>query len=122
MTIKAYRLLKIIKKAQINESKEVFIDFNERYVCTVSEKNDSKVTIDISEYEQSLLNTLEYLIDSGLIEKNYSSSSYVKVTHLGWHFGEITLWKIFSFLMKSIIVPIFVAFITAILTITLSKL
>ena len=122
MTIKAYRLLKIIKKAQINESKEVFIDFNERYVCTVSEKNDSKVTIDISEYEQSLLNTLEYLIDSGLIEKNYSSSSYVKVTHLGWHFGEITLWKIFSFLMKSIIVPIFVALITAILTITLSKL
>ena len=121
MTIKAYRLLKIIKKAQINESKEVFIDFNERYVCTVSEKNDSKVTIDISEYEQSLLNTLEYLIDSGLIEKNYSSSSYVKVTHLGWHFGEITLWKIFSFLMKSIIVPIFVAFITAILTITLSR-
>lgn len=116
MTIKGYKLLKKLKKAQVEEVDTVYISYTDLTVSRVMNERNSPSIASISKYKNSLRSTLKYLSDMGYINWNQKNDEYTKVTHTGWHFEEVVVQKILSFLMKSVIVPIVVAFITALLT------
>ena len=116
MTIKGYRLLKKLKKAQTKEKDIVYISYSDLTASRVIETGNVPSIVGISKYENSLRPTLKYLRDSGYVHWSEKNEQYVWVTHAGWHFEETVIQKVLSFLIKSVAVPIVVAFITALLT------
>lgn len=65
MTIKGYRLLKKLKKAQTKEKDIVYISYSDLTASRVIEKGNVPSIVGISKYENSLRPTLKYLRDSG---------------------------------------------------------
>lgn len=120
MTIQSKRLLRKIKKAQIDESGEVFVCESKDYIETAGELSDPCVRVGIPEYSTSIHSVLSYLEAQGLIEVSGTYQVYVKATHAGWHLGQTRVTKALQFLTASIIVPIAVSAVTAFLTLWIS--
>lgn len=119
MTMQALGLLYKLRRAQRYEDAQFGIDFDRNQVVTMLvEKPDSR-TINVSLYRNSINKVLEYLEKEGYITIN--DSGYGQVLHKGWHWGQVFISKLGLFLFKSILVPIFVAFITALITVWVTR-
>lgn len=119
MTFQARRLLKKLKKAQIEQDRIVYIDFDAMNAITVHDATQKSETVDLRGYRKSIHSTLRYLAEQEYIEQN--NFGHVKVRHTGWHWGQTLFSRFMNFLFESIFVPIVVSLITAFLTIVLSE-
>ena len=115
MTKQARKLLKKLKEAQQLEDLAFGIDFDGLEAVTLCMDNEDVKTVDISEHGGALQTTLDYLDDQGDIEMGDSSCG--QVLHAGWHRGQILFSKFLQFLIKSVVVPIVVSFLTALITV-----
>lgn len=120
MTFQARRLLKKLKKAQIEQDRIVYIDFDEMKAVTVHDVTETTKTIDLGWYRKSIHSTLRYLAENDYIEKN--DSGYIKVLHPGWYWGQTMFGKFMNFLFTSIVVPIFVSVVTSIIVTVIALL
>lgn len=114
MTWQAFRTLCKLRKAQINEGKEIWVDYENKQISTVVEAGELQNTIDMSSQWSSLVSTIEYLIEGNYIK--HLSSTYYKVTHKGFHIRQEALSAFAVFMFRSILVPIGVALVTALIT------
>ena len=92
MTIQSLILLRALKKVQISENRNVFVDHDALEIRTVSSPDKPCKTLSIKKYSDSYEAVLQYLKKNGLIE----------VTG--------------PFLVKSVVVPIVVSAITTLVT------
>ena len=90
MTKQARKLLKKLKEAQQLEDLAFGIDFDGLEAVTLC-------------------------MDNGYIEMGDSGCG--QVLHAGWHRGQILFSKFLQFLLKSVVVPIVVSFLTALITV-----
>ena len=120
MTIQAWCLLMKLRKAQIYEDYGFGVDFDTMKATTISLTETKRKTVELSNYSASIKSLLDYLIECGYIECNQFGNG--AVLHKGWHLSQTLIWNALDFLFRSVAVPIFVAFVTAIITIWLSKL
>ena len=102
MTKQARKLLKKLKEAQQLEDLAFGIDFDGLEAVTLCMDNEDVKTVDISEHGGAL-----QMGDSGCGQ----------VLHAGWHRGQILFSKFLQFLLKSVVVPIVVSFLTALITV-----
>lgn len=127
ITVQSLWLLHLLKKAQGDEDSTVVIHVSSMKAGVVRNKGQEKEPpiVDISKYKRCLDSCLSYLGEQGYIESldfGDGRSIQVKVKHEGWHIGQTVLWKICIFLFRSIAVPIAVAFLTSLITITAIKI
>ena len=115
MTKQARKLLKKLKEAQQLEDLAFGIDFDGLEAVTLCMDNEDVKTVDISEHSGALQTTLDYLDGQGYIEMGDSGCG--QVLHAGWHRGQILFSKFLQFLIKSVVVPIVVSFLTALITV-----
>lgn len=110
MTKQAHSVLRKLRRAQITENGEIFINFSDMTASTCHSGDEPCVTVDLSDYRDSLGAILGYLVEQGYIRKRYAD--YYSVRHSGFHVGQ-TRWAAFcSFLVQSIVTPIVVTILT----------
>jgi hypothetical protein len=96
------------------------------YLC---DREETTSSLDIVVYfhnhvnDLDLENTIKYLSDMGYVELLPGASFPMKLkpTHIGKHYAEIQRREFKEFLMKSVLTPILIAFITALITSLLAK-
>lgn len=119
MTIQALLLLRKLRRAQRYEDAQFGIDFDRNQVVTMLVDKPDRRTINVSRYRNSINKVLEYLKKEGYI--TVSDGGCGQVLHKGWHWGQVFISKLGVFLFKSILVPVFVAFITALITVWVTR-
>lgn len=115
MTLQEIKFLKLVHKLT-NKTEQVFYydDFH-RSICLYGNSSIrqpcKELSVEVNSIENSLVDNGYLTLDpaEGLNDRNY------RLTHKGIHYFQFSLNVLFSFLFKSILVPIIVAFITALL-------
>lgn len=113
MTIQSFILLSKLKRAQINEAGTVYVDREKWILYTVRDSEHPFWDINIQKYKYSFDSIIEYLKGYGLIRTNDPLREYIEVTHAGWRIWQTILSRLAWFLFSSILVPIFVSALTA---------
>lgn len=106
MTFSESRLLRKLKKAQIELDRDIYIDFEAMTVTTCGNIHEKTKKVNISEYKGSIHSTLKSLQDKKYINH---SGEYAQVTSPGWHAFQTTFREALRFTFKDIIVPIIVS-------------
>ncbi len=120
MTFQAYKLLTDLKKTQIAEDGQIWLDADNMLMMTVMETNNSKcIVINLSKKWNSLYSTLDYLRSQGLLNKH--TATYYSLTHAGYHYNQTICTNICSFLLKSIFVPITVSAFTTVVLLMIER-
>lgn len=124
MTIQSYLFLRKLKKAQITENGTVYFNEEKMTMSVEHKANEPYVDIDISKYENSIKSIVDYLRGHNLVIAPAANHglSYVKVTHEGWRATQVQIGKLIRFLTASVLVPIVVSAITALITIWISNI
>lgn len=78
----------------------------------------SPVEVSLKAYKTSLSSTLQYLHSEGYIEHRMT---FTQVTAKGWHYDEERFSAFCAFLAKSVLVPIVVSAVTALITIWIKQ-
>ena len=99
-----------IKLANHSEAELAFSGSSGFLICPLS---NSDIEQDFSQYSKEFSGIIQLLTEKGYIE--FSSSRIFHITHKGLHYKWFTMETIVSFLFRSVLVPIFVAFVTALL-------
>lgn len=113
MTIQSFIMLSKLKKAQINEAGTVYVDKEKWVLYTVRESDCPFFDLCIQKYKYSFDSIIEYLKSYDLVKTNDPICEYIEVTHAGWHIWQTVLSRLAWFLFSSILVPIFVSALTA---------
>lgn len=115
ISIRALRLLRRLRRAQLkNVNNYVWINREFRTLETVTDSVDASRKVIPSRFSLNWLDiSLEELAGEHLIERN---DEYVRVLSCGFTFGEITFQTLIWEFVRSILCPIAVALITAVLT------
>lgn len=122
MTIKSIIFLKKLKKAQIDESRIVWINSETSLVKTVGDSNELCCEVNLDKFKTSINSILSHLSKHGLIynyadsESNQSEFCYIRVTHAGWNWGQTFTFGIIKYAFTSVVMPIFVSILTTIIT------
>lgn len=117
MTIQAWWLLGRLKYVQRYKDAWFAFEDESNTIKTMYVPEKYVRRINLIGYRNSLESTLNHLADRKYIELVDGGG---RVLHAGWHWGQITAGKFLNFLFKSIAVPIFVAFVTTLITLWLS--
>ena len=124
MTYQERDLLMKIKKAQKREDKSVEIDELSNLISTDGVSERERIDIDLSKSWDSVKNRIYGLEKQGFLnilpENPDTGNICVHLTHSGFHYWQTTLNQICSFLLKSVLVPIVVAFLTALFTVLIT--
>lgn len=120
MTIQSSILLHKIKKAQRSIDEFVYIDRDNMCVFTVVEAERPSKKVDITSYKTSIESTLEYLVGEKMIKRMDSISECFQVTQQGWYIWKTRWKKLLRWAFSSIVIPIIVSAITAMITIWIS--
>lgn len=117
MTIQALWLLGRLKYVQRYKDAWFAFEDDSNTIKTmyVSEKDVRRIKL--IGYRNSLESTLDHLADHKYIELVDGGG---RVRHEGWHWRQIVMGKITSFLFRSVAVPVIVAFLTTLITMWLS--
>lgn len=116
MTIQSLILLRALKKVQISENRNVFVDHDALEIRTVSSPDKPCKTLSIKKYSDSYEAVLQYLKKNGLIEVTGPFQNIVTVIHGGWKYWQTFFSHAGQFLVKSVVVPIVVSAITTLVT------
>lgn len=87
-----------------------------------SSDNPEEPSIDCSKYAGELLTILDQLEQEGVISFSQNYKNTFHLTHKGLHYGSVMVEEFKAFLFKSVLVPIFVAFVTTLITLWLQGL
>lgn len=120
MTLQARRLLKHLRKAQMHEDGQIYIDFEELTVTGVHCKGQSYNSVNLKNFKNSIHSILQYLKDLGYVA--YDDFGQAKVLHPGWNWMQIQLSRFINFLFTSVFVPIFVSVVTSIIVTVIALL
>lgn len=112
MTFQAYIMIRQLKTVQMQENGTIWIDEDNRQMMTVTESNQSGISIDLSKKWNSIFPMFQYLQEMHLLEKK--SRFHYSLTYSGYHYTQTIISSFFSFLIKSILVPIGVSAFTTI--------
>lgn len=121
MTIRAFRLLRKLKKAQNKPDESVYIDLDAMTAVMFHDAGQSFKEIKLKAFRTSLDSTLRYLQEQKYIEYTEAFSA-VQVLHSGWYLGETMLSNFFGFLFNSVAVPIAVSLATTLITLWIQSL
>lgn len=127
MTIQSICFLRLLKKAQGDESQTVLLHVNEMKAASHISLGESRKSpiVDISRYRTSLDSVLDFLQNKKYIEfedapERRTRVIMVKVTHAGWHLFQTAAGMALSFLFRSVAVPITVSALTTIITLKIT--
>lgn len=121
MTVQAFRLLRKLKKSQMNLNELVYIDYDAMTASTIHESGKPFEKVNLKAYRTSLDSTLRYLFERKYIDYD-GDHSVVQVLHSGWHLGQTMLSNFLGFLFKSVFVPIVVSLLTTLITLWITSL
>lgn len=120
MTIQCRNVLKELRHLSSNAEDEFALVDDANYICLDC---DDSIRYDYTEYKNEIKGIIKQLVLDGYL--NYDSNSnvnYFTLTHKGLHSYQFQ-WAIFkSFLIKSILVPAVVSFVTTLCTLILQWL
>ena len=114
MTLQSAFLLHKLRRAQLTEDGEVYLDLKEMTASTVHDVNAPCKTVKLRLFRKSINSILQYLESTGYIQQ--TGYDNFQVLHSGWHTTQSFLTKLCNFLVKSILTPIVVSIITTLLT------
>lgn len=116
MTIQSYKVLKDLLKCQIEEGSEIHVEYeNEQLLCLEREKWKSNV-VPFRYSANEMKSILNNLREEGCISSDSDWFYTLTVTHYGNHTRQRRAELIADFLLKSVLVPIAVSVVTALLT------
>lgn len=122
MTFPALILLHKIRKAQRSEGGWAWIDDEAHTITTVVEGNlfgeNKRNTISLAKKWDSIDSILEYLQSEGLLEYE-RLHGHLRLNHKGYHYFQDVVG---GFLLKSVVVPIVVAFVTTLITLWIQRI
>lgn len=115
MTLQEFKFLKLVHKLT-NKTEQTFYYNGSDYSIHLYKNNEiklscNKLSSEVNGIEDSL-KTQGYLV---LVSTGISHIKTYHLTHKGLHYLQNCLGTLLSFLFKSVLVPIIVAFITALL-------
>ncbi len=120
MTIQCRNVLKELRHLSSNIEDEFALVDDANYICLDC---DDSIRYDYTKYKNEIKGIIKQLVLDGYL--NYDSNSnvnYFTLTHKGLHPYQFQ-WAIFkSFLIKSILVPAVVSFVTTLCTLILQWL
>jgi len=122
MTIQQLQVLRLLYKLTERSEKTFFYDENDQSLVLF--EYDGKITC--SKLSHQILGLLENLQSKGYVEKlpdRYFSidDKLLRLTYKGLHPMHFSLESFVAFLIKSVAVPVIVAFITSLLVSALPK-
>ncbi len=115
MTLQEIKFLRLIHKLTSKTEQSFYYDEFDHslhlYENSSVKQPCEELSTEISSLESSLADEgyIVLLPSQGLNDQNY------RLTHKGLHYFQVSLNALMSFLLKSILVPIIVAFLTALL-------
>mgnify|MGYP000170288831 CR=1 FL=1 len=115
MTIQEIRFLKMVHKLTDCTERVFYYD---KYDASLHLYSDSDVSYPCGKLSNEINSILNSLLNNeciSLLPPSGMDGNCYQLTHKGLHFFQFSLSQFVSFLFKSIIVPIAVAFITALL-------
>ena len=121
MTIQALILLSRLKKVQMNEAGTVYFDRDHLTFSTVHEENAPSREISVKNWRYSLDSVLSYLKKRDLVMMDGLLGEYVQVTHEGWRIWQTALSRLAWFLFSSILVPVAVSAVTALIALWIAE-
>lgn len=113
MTFSAGQLLRKLKKAQMTEDGQIYIDFDALTVSTVHNVNAPYKCIKLKRFRRFIHSTLAYLQELGFVA--YDDFGQAKVTYRGWTALNTDIQEAVEFTVRGVIVPIIVSVITSII-------
>lgn len=113
MIFSAEKLLRKLKKAQITEDGQIYIDFDALTVSTVHGVNEPCKCIKLKKFRGSIHSVLAHLKDLGFVE--YDDFGQAKVTYRGWTALSADIQEAVKFTVRDVIIPIIVSVITSII-------
>ena len=117
ITLQGYKLLLQLRKLQQQEDRWLFIP-SDRTEAHRMVGGNSEECLDLSQYAGRLTSTARHLAGAGLLTIGDPSLSFIgfcRVTHDGFHVIQWDARRALDFLFRSILVPVIVAAITAII-------
>lgn len=117
MTLQCRIVLKELQK--LSDYTETELSFLGESTCICLSSNYDKI-YNYSKYQNEIVGIIQQLADDGYLTYT-RNNHFFTLTHKALHRHQFK-WEIFkSFLIKSVLVPIFVAFITTLITLWLTK-
>lgn len=113
MICSAGQLLRKLKKAQMEEDGQIYIDFDALTVSTVHNANAPYKCIKLKRFRRSIHSVLAHLQELGFVA--YNDFGQAKVTYRGWTALSADIQDAVKFTVRDVIVPIIVSVITSII-------
>lgn len=113
LTIQGRSLLRELAKVQVTEDGKIVID---TFAMVASRYKDHTKQASLEKYDGMLNSLIDYLRKQDqicLIDTDENNMPVYRVRHLGFHRTQKTMFRIFEFLTKSVLVPIIVSILTA---------
>lgn len=106
MTLQEANLLKRLKKAQICQDRQVYIDFDALTLKTVGDVTQKCKEVKIARYRGAIHSTLKSLSDANYID---IKGNNIHVNHQGWNAFQLTVQDAVRFTFRDIVVPLLVS-------------
>ena len=83
MTIQSAILLRKLRRVQIREDGELFVDFGNLTASTANDKMQKVKSVKLKAFQNSIHSILQYLEENGYIQR--TGYECFQVLHKGWH-------------------------------------
>lgn len=120
MTFQASMLVRKLKRVQQSEAFSIEIDDMCSMFSTYGCDKANVINFSAEKKWEDYKNYIGYLIKSGYVvveEENDLGNRVIKLTHDGFHFGQISFIRALKTISKSVFLPIIVSVITTLVTI-----
>lgn len=125
------QLLKVMIKAQQTLQDYVIVDgankvlyhatgWEHNYVNSALSDGKNKYPLDMEPYEIEY--ALNHLLETDLVTHGNTTSPALKVTYMGWYNEQLEKTDALHLLLTNLFFPALVSFITALLTVLISKI
>lgn len=116
LTLKSVRVLAMLARSQSRKGMRIFVHYENHCFYQVADAAEVRADVPCVKFsfsKEEMLSILEYLQGKGFIKVLDSSYEHLILTHPGAEFFSILLLQFLRFLVFSVAVPVFVAWLTA---------
>lgn len=121
MTIQEQNLLKSINKLTHSSEKPFFFDPHDSSLHLVECFSDSLSCCDLSKEINGVIQSLQSKGYLSVVPSYGLDSNHYCLTHKGIHYLQFTAEALAEFLFKSVLIPVIVSLITAIITVYIAR-
>lgn len=103
-----------LKKLAFYDTDEIWIDYEHKRFVKVHDLSMPEVSLPFPKNEPSVSGLLKNLSDEGFLE--FESEEYITLTYKSFYYSQIVRQERVRYFLRSVFVPIIVAFITTLIT------